>query len=528
METDATEEVVTHAINAMALLGWSLAGAAVGIVVFLLVLLLLTIMGRRYWIIRAFTRRTRAPLLFTLTTTGAMVGYRLADIEDETVFYGVVEHALVLIFIGFLGWFFYAAVGLIQDAARARVRKDPRGAQRIQTQSQVLQRVIQSVVVIASVLSMALTFPALRAPLASLLGAAGVLSVVAGLAAQTTLGNVFAGIQLAFTDAIRVGDTVTVTVDGSEQVGTIEELTLTYVVLRIWNERRVLLPSSYFTTEPFENWTRTGTDQLGKVELKFDWPVPMPQVRLQAQRVLSNSELWDNHTWNVQMIDSDQQTVTVRIVVSAATPGDRWDLECEVREKMMAWAAEEIPWSLPKLRTEREETQVVNRDVSEEKIAELAEDLQEIAAPPISLEDKHEVDSDVSDDPVAAIDPLHASKLRASRRKAKQARRKSILHREVQTDLDTSDQTLLMTSATSVASDLQSVKGAPRVNEDDGTRLYSGSEVAQRRAEIFSGPGEDTFREREETAIMQALDSQGKLQGKHRSGATNDQEGTNQ
>ncbi len=506
-----TDEVVAHAINAATLLGWGLVGGLVGVVVFLISLAILALMGRRYRTLRAFVRRTRAPMFFSLLVTGMLVGYRLADVEEETFVYLVVQHALLLTLIGCIGWLLYASVGVIQDMTRARLKRDPRGAQRLQTQSQVLQRVLQSIVVISTLVAMALTFPAARAPLASLLGAAGVLSVVTGLAAQTTLGNVFAGIQLAFTDAIRVGDTVTVTVDGSEEVGTIEELTLTYVVLRIWNERRVLLPSSYFTTQPFENWTRTGTDQLGKVELKFDWPVPMAQVRLEAQKILAKSELWDHRTWNVQVTESDGQSMTVRIVVSATTPGNRWDLECEVREKMLAWASSEIPWALPRLHTEREETRISDREISDQRVAELAEDLQQIAAQTTPKDDSQEIA--VTDDPVAKKDPVHATKLRASRRKAKEARRKSILHREVvaQSAEPPLDSTMLMTAATDVAADFLLAKGAAGEEDGDGTRLYSGSQDAQARAKLFAGPGDDVFKEREQTAVMQALDAQGKL-----------------
>lgn len=514
-----TDEVVSHAINLMALLGWTVGGAAVGVAVAVVILLLTLLLSRRSRTLNAFRRRTRAPFLATLLFVGALTGYSLADVPETSGLYLAVKHGLLLAVIACLGWFFYASCGLLQDVTHARLRRDARDAQRMQTQSQVLQRVLQTIVVIATLVVMLLTFPAARAPLASLLGAAGIVSVVTGLAAQSTLGNMFAGIQLAFTDAIRVGDTVTVSVGGTEEVGVIEELTLTYVVLRIWNERRVLLPSNYFTGQAFENWTRTGADQLGKVEIHFDWPVPMAQIRQEVQRILVESELWDHRTWNVQMTDSLGTSATVRVVLSAATPGDRWDLECEVREKLVAWACREIPWALPRLRTVPEEVHVVNRDVSDQRVAELAEDLQRITAAN-SRQDSAEIP--VQDDAVAARDPLHAARLRASRRKAKQARRRSVLHRpagppQAPTALDS---TRVITDPTMVAGDLAPAhRSAPDPTatasladtDGDGTRLYSGSADAEARRALFAGPGEDVIRQREETIVMQALDARGQI-----------------
>lgn len=351
---DNTDEAVTHALNFVSQLGLTLVGAFVGLFVASLLLLLIGPVTKKHSAALSFRRRTAAPLFAALGTLGALVGYRLTDIEDPTIWYGVADHALLILLIVSLGWFFYAAMGILHDLTQERIKRDSRDAQRLQTQAQVLQRVLQATVVVGTIVSVLLTFPGARAPLASLLGAAGVLSVVTGLAAQSTLGNMFAGIQLAFTDAIRVGDTVTVQVGSSEEIGTVEELTLTYVVVRIWNKRRILLPSGYFTTKPFENWTRRGTDQIGKVEFQLDWPVPVDEVRRKAHSILEGSPLWDRETWNVQVTEIGPEALTLRVVASAATAGDRWDLECELREQLAAWVSETMPWAIPHLRAELE------------------------------------------------------------------------------------------------------------------------------------------------------------------------------
>lgn len=351
-----------RAADVMQLLVWVAGGALVGALVFLLLVAAVKVLGRHAQLLQSLERRTRAALLVTLLVAGATVGYQIPEATDRTALYGITLHALVLILVACVGWFFYASCGLIADLTHLRVEKDGRDSQRLQTQSQVLQRVLQSVVVVATIITMLLTFPGARAPLASMLGAAGLLSIVTGLAAQSTLGNMFAGIQLAFTDAIRVGDTLTVSVAGSEEAGTVEELTLTYVVLSVWNKRRILLPSSYFTTQPFENWTKAGTEQLGGVTLQFDYPVPVDRLRERVQKVLSASPQWDRRVWNVQVTSSDSETVTVRIVVSAANPGDRWDLECQVRENILAWVCAEVPWALPRTRTVLEKPGLAGED----------------------------------------------------------------------------------------------------------------------------------------------------------------------
>jgi small-conductance mechanosensitive channel len=223
---------------------------------------------------------------------------------------------------------------------------DNRVARRVRTQVLVIRRLLTVVIAIVALGSILLTFPGAQAVGTSLLASAGLASVVAGLAAQSTLANVFAGMQLAFSDAIRVDDVVIA--DG--EWGRIEEITLTYVVVSIWDQRRLVLPSTYFTTTPFQNWTRKGSELLGSVELDLDWRVRPSELRKQLTAVLDASELWDKRTANVQVTDTTNGYVRVRLLMSAANAGDLWDLRCHVREEIVEWLQTKSFTSVPRTR----------------------------------------------------------------------------------------------------------------------------------------------------------------------------------
>ncbi|MBX3100485.1 MAG: mechanosensitive ion channel [Salinibacterium sp.] len=261
----------------------------------------------------------------------------------------VVARGFLVVLIAACGWFVSAVVRLFIDRVLTRYPtdvEDNRVARRIHTQMLVIQRLVTVVVAILTIAAIALTFPGAQALGASLLASAGVVSVVAGIAAQSALGNVFAGMQLAFSDAIRVDDVVVA--DGAW--GRIEEITLTYVVLRTWDQRRVVLPSTYFTTTPFENWTRTGSELLGAVEIDVDWRVSPSQLRVWLQKSLKETDLWDGRTSNVQVTDAVGGFVRVRVVVSAANAGALWDLRCWVREQIVEWVHQKNPAALPRTR----------------------------------------------------------------------------------------------------------------------------------------------------------------------------------
>ncbi|HCS61838.1 MAG TPA: potassium transporter KefA [Microbacterium sp.] len=223
-------------------------------------------------------------------------------------------------------------------------------ARRRQTQLTILNRlalVLISVIAIGIVL---FSFPEMRAVGTSVLASAGIVSIVAGLAAQSTLGNLIAGIQIAFTDSIRVGDVVVI----EGEWGTIGEINLSYVVVYIWDERRLIIPCTYFTTTPVETWTRRSEKILGTVYMDLDWRVPVDAVRAKFMEIIEASDAWDGRSANVLVTGSEGGYVTVRFKISAKNSDDQWDLRCLVREKIMTWLQQEHPEALPVTRVAME------------------------------------------------------------------------------------------------------------------------------------------------------------------------------
>jgi hypothetical protein len=221
----------------------------------------------------------------------------------------------------------------------------------------MLRRVTVAAIVVVTVGVMLMTFPEVRALGASVLASAGIISVVAALAAQSTLGNLFAGLQLAFSDAVRVDDVVVV----ENEWGRIEELTLTYVAVQIWDDRRLILPTSYFTTKPFQNWTRTGSAVLGTAELDVDWSAPVEELRTELRRACEGTELWDGRVCVLQVTDAIGGMIRLRALVSAHDAGALWDLRCLVRERLVAWVWENHRGALPRLRADTDPPQPAPR-----------------------------------------------------------------------------------------------------------------------------------------------------------------------
>jgi len=260
-------------------------------------------------------------------------------------------HLLVLAVIASAAWLVAALLVVVEDTALARFRvdvPDNRHARRVRTQVVMLRRVTIAVIVILTLGVMLMTFPSVRGIGAGVLTSAGVVGVVAALAAQSLLGNVFAGLQLAFSDAVRLDDVVVV----EGEWGRIEELTLSYVVVQIWDDRRLILPTSYFTSTPFQNWTRTEAAVLGTAEFDVDWAVPVQAMREELRRLVESTDLWDGRVCVLQVTDATGGTVRIRALVSAADAGSLWDLRCLVREHLVAWVRDRHPTSMPRVRTE--------------------------------------------------------------------------------------------------------------------------------------------------------------------------------
>lgn len=250
-----------------------------------------------------------------------------------------------------VAWIVIVVSGILVDLTESRFDitvSDNRRARRVHTQLRVMRRVMAVVIVVVAALAALTSFSQGRSIATSILASAGVLGLVIGIAGQSTIGNLIAGVQIAFSDALRIDDVVVVNGDW----GTIEEITLTYVVLAIWDQRRLVLPVSYFVTTPFENWTRKNSQILGTVLLFCDYTVPVEELRRELLEFVTASPLWDHRAATLQVVDATEHTVQLRALVSAATSSKAWDLRCAVREHLVAYLRDHYPSALPRTRLE--------------------------------------------------------------------------------------------------------------------------------------------------------------------------------
>lgn len=306
-------------------------------------------LNRRLTALHDSSRRAKVPLRLTLCLIGVRVA--LALTTEDAPWRRTVDQVLLIALIAAAAWLVVAVLLIIESLMLTHYSvdvADNRRARRLRTQVLLARRVGVALVVILALGIALLTFPDVRALGAGILASAGLLSIVAGLAVQSSLVNVFAGVQLAFTDAIRVDDVVVV----NKEWGRIEEITLTYVVVHIWDDRRLILPSTYFTTTPFENWTRRRSDVMGTVEFDLDWRAPVEAMRAELKTLLAGTDLWDERVGILQVTDATSGFVRVRILVSAADSASLFDLRCLIREELVRFLQQEHPQALPHLRWE--------------------------------------------------------------------------------------------------------------------------------------------------------------------------------
>lgn len=285
-------------------------------------------------------RAGRAPTIM-ICVLGAMVLYnRALDRRWADAVAAVLDLALTAA----IAWL---AVVVAMTVERAALAKFPENledlrARHVRTQITLIRRIVVSLIVLVALGAILWTFPIVRELGVSLFASAGVLGIVAGLAAQTTLGNVFAGMQIAFTDAIRVGDVVVI----DREWGTIETITLTYVAVRVWNGTTLILPSTYFTTTPFRNWTHAGAQIVGEVDVTADWTVDVPAARAELERIVAASEYWDGRQARLVVQDTTDTHVVLRCLVSATRSDTVAFLVWEVREGLLAYL-QGRPGSMP-------------------------------------------------------------------------------------------------------------------------------------------------------------------------------------
>ncbi|MFH5821806.1 mechanosensitive ion channel family protein [Georgenia sp. AZ-5] len=417
--SDTLDDTLQVTVDLLTLVLWVAGGVVAALLLSYVITGIARVINRRRPVVGIISRRGRRPFQAILVIVGAWTGLVLAVPVPqgirEPAWRSLATHGLLIALIVACTWFVAAMVRVVEDIALAHVKESGSNsrARRVQTQAQVLRRVGVVVVVVLGIAATLLTFPGMRAAGASILASAGILSVVAGLAAQTTLGNVFAGLQLAMTDAIRVDDVVIV----EGQFGHIEEITLTYVVVRLWDDRRMIMPSTYFTSTPFENWTRQAPALLGTVEFDVDWRVPVPAMRAELERLLRHTDLWDERVGILQVERATGGGLQVRALVSGKDAPTLTDLKYYLRENLVDWLQTVAPYALPRTRYEPQEVVELTDRRTDPMYKELREEIHELAELDGAAEAEAEPDTLLI--PAGSEDPERRREREASARRAR-------------------------------------------------------------------------------------------------------------
>jgi len=270
--------------------------------------------------------------------------------EKERLLIGYLFNAVL---IALTGWLVVKIVHILRDAILSRydiqVRDNAR-ARGVHTQMRMLANIVNAVIVLLTGSFILMIIPGAKHIGVSILASAGIAGIVIGFAAQKALGNLIAGIQIAIAQPVRLDDVVII----ENEWGWIEEINLTFAVVRIWDLRRLIVPISYFLEKPFQNWTRTKAELLGIVLIYADYSLPVKEIRDELSRILKESPLWDKKVCGLQVTNMTEKTVELRALMSAADSSALWDLRCEVRERLLEFLQTHFPESLPKVRIEGE------------------------------------------------------------------------------------------------------------------------------------------------------------------------------
>lgn len=297
----------------------------------------------------AFFRHLHTPVEILLVVTALYAV--IESLEFRWTENKIISQAYTIAAVAVICWLAIRGVALFTAILMQKFdisRKDNMRARMVHTQIRVLRRLAISIIVLLGTASALMTFTEIRTLGVSLLASAGVAGIVIGLAAQKTIGNFFTGLQIAITQPIRIDDVVVV----EGEWGRIEEINLTYVVVKIWDLRRLVLPISYFVEKPFQNWTRQSADILGAVMLYVDYTMPVQPIREEVDRILTDNPLWDGKVKVVQVTDMNDRAMEIRILVSAVDSGIAFDLRCAIREGLITFIQTHFPEHLPHFRAE--------------------------------------------------------------------------------------------------------------------------------------------------------------------------------
>jgi small-conductance mechanosensitive channel len=291
----------------------------------------------------------RGPVRWIMVAVAVRLAVEPFDLPIRIASFSTTVFGILLI--ALVAWLLIRATYVLNDVVILRFQvdvKDNLRARKIHTQLRVLRRMIIIVIVIIAAASILMTFPKVRQLGTAILASAGIIGIVVGFAAQKSIATFVAGLQIAFSQPIRLDDVVIV----EGEWGRIEEITLTYVVVKIWDLRRLVVPITYFIETPFQNWTRVSADILGSVFLYLDHTVPIDAVREELKRLLEGSELWDRKVCVLQVTNTTERAIEVRALMSAADASIAWDLRCHIREKLVEFVQKNYSESLPRFRAE--------------------------------------------------------------------------------------------------------------------------------------------------------------------------------
>ena len=289
------------------------------------------------------------PTRVLLPLLAAILVVRASSIPRE--FIGIISHALGLAIIACIGWLLIDLLNVLRDMAAKRydiTLSDNESARRMYTQISVLQRVMVVVIVVLTIAFMLMTFEPVRHFGETVAASAGLIGIVGGLAARSTISGLIAGVQIAVTQPIRLDDVVIV----EGEWGRIEEITTTFVVVRIWDLRRMIVPLTYFIEKPFQNWTRRSSDIMGTVFLYVDYSVPVDEIRRELERIVKASGLWDGKVCVLQVTSTSDRAMELRCLMSSSDSGKNFDLRCLVREQLIAYLQKNHPDKMPRVRAE--------------------------------------------------------------------------------------------------------------------------------------------------------------------------------
>ena len=340
--------------------GWMpdwLISALLGIVAIVLALLvhgalsrvLALAVARRDMFWRSLVKRTNQPLRFLLIVLALRLAAAIAPLPPEQA--ELISHGFVLaiIILAVIGARTALHIWLTLYLRRFKLdAEDNLLARKHVTQSRILERIAVTLLVVVGVAAGLMTFDGVAQWGVSLLASAGAAGIVVGFALQPLLKNIFAGLQLAITQPIRIDDALLI----EGEWGNVEEITSTYVVIRVWDWRRLIIPLSYFIEQPFQNWTREGAALIGVVTINLDYTAPISEIRAKVEEIARASPLWEGGVVGVQVTDFKEFTMEVRILISARNAGRTFDLRCEMREKLIAFLQAEYPQALPRLRSD--------------------------------------------------------------------------------------------------------------------------------------------------------------------------------